>query len=241
MKPYAMPKSRARALYGIPTAPSRNRALELCHDGDPLLLDCTWSGESRTIGTSRLISASTAEANLRQVDYGKPLPFKPGSFELVLLHKTLDDLKFASRGHQKGFNPGELVAQIADLLVPGGVVAGCIGNASSPKRIKRWLARGHLGQTRNTPPFLTIRGCRQLLQMAGFTDIRLFSLLPDWESPLKLVEIEPAVSRFGFRQEFEGRRDQMPAPSYWLRRMVAGLGLYPYFEESVFFWAYKPC
>lgn len=224
-----------------PTAPKRNRALELCCQRDSLLLDCSWSGESRTVCTAGSENVPEIHPSLRQVDYGKPLPFEPGSFELILLHKTLDDLRFASLRQRKEFNAGQFVTQLAGLLVPGGVVAGCVGNAGSPKRIKRMLALQGAGAVADTQPFLTMRGSQRLLQMSGFVDIRLFSLLPDCDDPLKLVEFTPAVSRFGFRQEFEARRDQMSALSYWLRRCVAGLGLYPYFEESIFFWAYKPC
>jgi hypothetical protein len=241
MKPYALPRSRARALYGIPTAPKRNRVLELCCQRDPLLLDFSWPGESSMVCTASSESAPTVPANVCKLDYGKPLPFEPSSFELVVLHKTLDDLRFTSRGQSKEFNPGEFLAQLAGLLVPGGLVAGCVGNAGSLKRAKRLLTLSGSDSTADTVPFLTMRSCRSLLQKSGFVDIRLFSLLPDRDDPLKLVEFTPAVSRFGFRQEFESRRDQMPASSYWIRRLVAGLGLYPYFEESIFFWAYKPC
>jgi SAM-dependent methyltransferase len=244
MKPYALPTSRARALYGIPTAPKRNRALELCCRRDPLLLGCSWPGESHTVckaGPGNAPDARATHATVRHVDYAMPLPFEPGSFELIVLHRTLDDLRLASRRQREEFDAGKFLSQLAGLLVPGGVVAGCVGNAGSPKRIKRMLAQRGIDAATGSPPFLTMRSCGRLLQMSGFADIRLFSLLPDCDDPLKLIELTPTVSRFGFRQEFEGRRDQMPALSYWMRRFVAGLGLYPYFEESIFFWAYKPC
>jgi SAM-dependent methyltransferase len=241
MKPYESPVSRARALYRIPTAPQRNRVLELCCARAPLLLDCAWPGESRTV--CLLDSTATRHTNkdLCRADYRRALPFAPGSFDLVVLHKTLDDLKFTARQERTDFDVRQFCAQLADLLTPGGVIAGCISNAGSPKRFARSLSTRRGATAANAYAFLTMRACRKLLQTTGFMDVRLFTVLPDWQSPLRLVDSEATVARFAFRYELEARRQRMSALDYFARRLIAELGLYSCLEESAFFLAYKPC
>jgi SAM-dependent methyltransferase len=238
MKPYELPISRARALYAIPTAPPPNRALELCCAREPLFLEVAWRGESCTVCALDSATPAGAHKNLKHADYRQPLPFAPGSFDLVVMHKTLDDLALAARRAGTQFDALRFVTGIGDLLAPGGVLAGCAGNRSSPKRLARKARDAQAAS--DSPALLTLGACRKLLQNAGFTDVRLFSLLPNWQSPLRLVEAQHAIAKIAFRHELESRRQHVSALNFWVRRLAVELGLYPYLEESIFFWGYKP-
>lgn len=221
---YESPIGRARALYELPTAPQRGRLLELCCAREALF-DKNWRGEdaqvhhlvpSRCVGSPQIA-----------------LPFAPESFDLVVLHKTLDDLAVSAGKLGSRFEPAAFLADVARLLTPGGVIAGCIGNRSSPKLLARRL-RGTLAE-HDSPAFLTVSKCRRLLQSTGWSDVRVFSLLPNWQTPLRLIEADSPVARIAFRRELESRRWQLSAWSYWSRRLIVDLALYPYLEESIFF------
>ena len=87
MTPYATPADRARALYRLPTAPRRNRTLEICQAHPPLLAGGRWPGEGHVscvvdaAPTAALpVAAGSTLASLRS---GAQLPFGRQSFDLV--------------------------------------------------------------------------------------------------------------------------------------------------------------
>lgn len=223
MKPYTSAADRARELYLLPTAPAPQRVLELCCGREPLFSATTWPGASHTL--CKIDKHTRAAA----------LPFAGESFDLVILHKALDDLADAQRWVGDALDAHDLLRSLAALLVPGGAVAGCVGNKTSPLR---WL---HPREPGDSPPYLSLGGCRRLLASAGFTGIRLFNLLPDWQSPLRLIEHNAAVSRVAFRREFQDAWHTRGGPHQWARSAALACGLVPHLETTVFFWGCKPC
>jgi SAM-dependent methyltransferase len=242
MTPYASPIDRAKALYRIPTAPARNRTLEVCCASGPLVLAGPWRGEGHaccTIGaTAEGPDVSVAASSLHCADLVDPLPFESQSFDLVVLHRTLDDLAATSPGDTPR---GEhFLAQVAGLLAPGGVVAGCLQNRDNLLLIARRAAR-KLGVA---PPALhaaySVRDLKRMLERAGLVDIRVFSLLPNCESPLRLIDIDPRVSRLMFRHELNAGRGHLVP--FIAKRLALELGLYRRLvTRAFFFWAYKRC
>jgi SAM-dependent methyltransferase len=243
MAPYASPIDRARALYRIPTAPARNRTLELCCHREPVVLARPWRGSEHaclTIGAPALTGSAAFEGacRFRQADPSAPLPFASQSFDLIVLHRVLDDLAASS---QRGmFDAQKLLMQLAKVLVPGGVVAGCLQNRHGLASIIG-RARRRLGMT--TPleaAAYSSRGLGDVLQRAGFIDVRIFSVLPSSDSPLRLVDSDPRISRLMFRHEVNAGRSQFLP--FLMRRLAVELGLYRgVLTRSLFFWAYKPC
>ena len=242
MTPYASPIDRVKALYRIPTAPARNRTLEVCCAGGPLVLAGPWRGEGHaccTIGaTAEGPDVSVAASGLHCADLGDSLPFESQSFDLVVLHRTLDDLAATSPGDTAR---GEhFLAQVAGLLAPGGVVAGCLQNRDRLLLIAR-RAASKLGVA---PPArraaYSVRDLKRMLERAGLVDIRVFSLLPNCESPLRLIDIDPKVSRLMFRHELNAGRGQLLP--FVAKRLAVELGLYRRLvTRAFFFWAYKRC
>ena len=247
-KPHERPISRARTMYRIPTAPGNNRTLELHHTREPILAGFNWPGEGAVSHRLAIGRESTAgprpdgAGDLHHSDYRAHLPYSDGSFDLVILHRTLDDLASSALQHGMAFAADPLLAQVARVLAPGGLVAGCVDNRTSLKFLTRRALR--LVRGAGLPPpssHFTLHGVRQLLRAAAFTDIRLFTLLANCDEPLKLVDVDPRLSRIAFRHELQIARPSWSLAGYVARRLAVELGLYPYLEESFCFWGYKPC
>ena len=241
MTPYATAAERVRALYRIPTAPLRNRTLEICAGRDPLLANWRWPGEGHVccvVGASALPDG--AGTTLIATGLDAPVPFAAQSFDLVILHRTLDDL--AAAAGRNRFDAQSFLTQVAGVLTPGGLVAGCVQNRASLPGIAHWAAQAlRMRASGGTSFRFSLQGLRGMLSRASLADIRTFRLLPDGDAPLKLVDVDPTVTRFAFRRELDARRRHLSSMAFSARRLAVEVGLYRYLEPSIFFWAYKPC
>ena len=244
MTPYATAADRARALYRIPTAPRRNRTLEICHGRDPLLWHGPWPGEGHV---ACMIGAATPRAAGNGIGsvstaLGAALPVAPHSFDLVILHRTLDDLSELSSAAPKRFDAQDFLLQVAGALAPGGLVAGCVQNRASLPGIVRTAQRAWgIGAAKAAEFHFSPRGLRRMLASAALAEIRIFSLLPHCDAPLKLIDSDATVSRLAFRRELDARRRHLGRAAFALRRLAVELGGYRHLEPSLFFWAYKTC
>ena len=246
-KRYRSSLSRARALYRIPTVLTGGRTLEILHRRSPLMAAAGFETQtvSFNVGVHPLSGSpedSGTDLDRPHVDYSAPLPFDEISFDRVLVHRTLDDLAEASRERNISFNVQGFLGQIARVLVPGGMIAGCIDNRiglkSSVRRVKRQFnsfadpaTSGHFSPS----------GLRNALEAADFVDIHLFVLLPNCDEPLRLVDTDPRISKALFRHELLAARQLWSPFGYCVRRVAVELGIYSKFEESIFFWAHKRC
>ena len=248
-KRYEAAVDRARLLYRIPAAPSGKRILELYHSSEPLLRDFDWPGTSQTfcrigqeVEAGSGESPGTVEHAVAQPDFRKPLPFGRASFDLVVVHRTLDELASSNIRQGREFDTQPFFKNVLDVLVPGGLVAGCADNRFSLKSLRSQLERlKNRARQTSSPGQFTLGSLHKALTVAGFADARLFTLLPNGSAPFKLIDTEPAISRAAFRHELQIARQLTSTPGYLLRRLAVELGLYRQLEESIFFWAYKPC
>ena len=248
-KGYETAADRVRLLYRIPKSPNGNRVLELYHTGKPLLSDCLWLGTSKTFCQLGLGGKATTRGNTGgeeqasvHGDIGVALPFVSQVFDIVIAHHILDDLATLSMNDGKKFRACLFFKNILTVLAAGGLVVGCVDNRWSVKSLKHRFSLLNDCHRPNPPPrHFTLRGLRKALSEAGFVDIRLFSLLPNCSSPFKLIDTEPRISRAAFRHELETVRNLTSASGYVIRRIAVELGLSRHLEESIFFWAYKPC
>jgi SAM-dependent methyltransferase len=227
MKPYEPDAARVRALYRLAMRPGRCRVLELCF-GAPPALDESTNGDADIVRCElRGARRTTPIVGCTVVaDYRKPLPFVAGAFDLVVLHGTIDRLADADAALQGRRALAAFAGAIAQTLVPGGVIAGCVGN--------RTIDRRSTGAAR-----LSIASCRALLERAGFEPIAMFNVLPRLESPLRLVSTDAALSRIAFRRELDGMRASLGAASYAARRAIVELGLSRFLERSLMFQAVR--
>ena len=247
LKRYEFALDRARFLYRIPTAPNSNRTLELYAAAAPLLGPGDWPGIDRTlcrVGAhkppySRDELPST-DGGLTHFDCRTPLPFTTQSFDMVILHRVLDDLSASPEGGSREFNPALFLKNVATVLVSGGIVAGCVNNRWSLKalahRLKHLTSPAH---DRLPTRSFTLRSLNKALTSAGFSDVRLFTLLPNCSDPSKLIDTDPVVSRIAFRNELKTTHQASFSPGYLARRAVVELGMNRLLEDSIFFWASK--
>ena len=241
---YATAANRARALYRIPTAPNAGKTLELFHASEPLT-----HGQTLAQGGAAVCQLGIEALPVKRTGntaayacFDEALPFPDLSFDRVILHRTLDELSCASRQRRVDFDPTGLFRQVARVLVPGGLVAGCIGNRSKLKSAIRWLGQpGNRASAAGPAAQLGVRRLRDALSDAGFQNMRLFTVLPDCDAPLKLVDTDRATSRAAFRHELQIARHAWSRSGYLARRVAVELGLYAQLEEAFFFWAYRPC
>lgn len=247
IKRYEAAADRARFLYRIPTAPNSNRTLELYHAGEPLLGDGDWPGIDKTlcrIGPDKLIGSpedsSRANRSLTHLDFRRPLPFADQSFDLVILHRILDDLAALPKGESHKFDPALFLENVSAVLAPDGIVAGCVNNRWSLKALTHKLKQ-LATPARDTRPLslFTLRNLNKALSVAGYSDIRLFTLLPNCSAPSKLIDTDPVVSRMAFRNELKITHQVSLTPGYLVRRAMVELGMNRLLEDSIFFWASK--
>jgi SAM-dependent methyltransferase len=248
MKPFESDAGRTRMLYRLPTAPPRGRTLEIRVRGQGPVLDDAWPGESRLscvlTGSSERAQESEAGGHPVRVllsHFAAPLPLPAGSVDRIVLHGTLDALHELARREGRRFRAAEFLRAATDLLVPGGLVAGCVRNRHDPRHVWKHLLARSTRRADGVRSHYSYGSCRALLAGAGLEAIRLHTLVPDADSPVKLVELDPQVSRFVFGHELEARRNRLGIIDYWLRRAVLAAGLYPRMEPSMFFWGYRPC
>jgi SAM-dependent methyltransferase len=250
MNRYAAAADRARLLYRFPTAPNGGRTLELYHAGKPLLSGGDWPGAAPSycrigieLENSGHESAIGTEDGHRFAGIDIARRYAPASFDLVVLHRTLDELASVDASDGKSFEPSVLLKNILTVMAPGGVLAGCVNNRWAINSLMRQIRGPATGGIRaQSPGIFSLRSLRTLLTVSGYSDIRLFTLLPDSSAPFKLIDTDPAISRAAFRHELQIMRRYMRlGPSYFLRRAAVELGLNRHVEQSIFFWAVKTC
>lgn len=250
MNRYAAAADRARLLYRFPPTPNGRRTLELYCSSKPILSDGDWPGATVSfcrvgpeIGSSGNEAAIRAENGHQWSGIDTALPYEAASFDLVILHTTLDDLGSLGLPGGQAFEPSTLLNNILRVMAPGGVLAGCVNNRWAIKSLlQRIRGAATSGARAQSPGRFSLRSLRSLLATSGYSDIHLFTLLPDSAAPFKLIDTDPAISRAAFRHELQiMRRHMRLGPSYFLRWAAVELGLNRHVEKSNFFWAVKPC
>jgi len=227
-------------MFGISMPPYGSRVLELAMS--PGLLDPEQNrSELRVTCLLRPMLKSALQPGTDGwtciTDFRKELPFGDRSFDLVLMHGTLDLLvdDEACRASPRELN--ELAQRIYRVLTPGGAFTGSVANRTSRSR---WPYLRRTTDPHRASATFSIGSCRKFLARAGFQDIVIFNVLPSADSPIRLLNSERRLSRIGFRRELEVIRGSITWPHYLARRVLVELSLNRYFEESIFFWAYRP-
>ena len=208
MKPYEPDIARVRALYRLQTAPAPNRVLELYVGAPRVLASGAWPGSTATLATL--------------ADPQAKLPFAPESFDVVVLHRTLEPL-LADPAFRAPDALPNLFARILAVLARNGIVAGCLH-----RRASREAAR------------ITYRGLGAALARAGFERISTYSVLPTGDAPTRLVDTRTPLSRIGFRRELDTLRASLRWPGYVARRAVVELALNRHVEPWLAFYGRRP-
>ncbi len=248
MKLYEAAADRARLLYRIPTVPNGKRTLELYHSEAPLLSERDGPVNATTlcrIGLGHRPETEQSPSNSATtalLDVGKPMPFADQAFDLVILHRTLDELASLPKSTWRKFDASLLFKSLHPVVAAGGVVSGCVSNRWSLKSMgTRLRPFANPAQGDQPPGHFTLRSLRKALLTAGFSDIQLFTLLPQCAAPSKLIDADPDISRTAFRHEFNIARHRPFTLGYFARIAMVELGLNRHLERAYFFWAIKSC
>jgi len=247
MRPFEEDRGRVRALYRIPNRPPTARVLELTVPSEPSP-GSRWNDHVVVMGVlgvpspvghdyhdrvaGRVICLSPSELEL---------PFRPASVGMVILHRTLDHLVGRARQTHRPFEPAAFLIRLTSLLREGGLLAGCVENRRSLRRLfgrlnaSRLRAHDHAA----LPATFTERSCRSLLRQTGLARVEVLSLSPSSQSPSRLRgatlrsliatarhELLPGGFRFG----------DLPSD---LRGFARESLVARFFSEAFFFWGYK--
>jgi SAM-dependent methyltransferase len=222
--------ARIRVLYRIPAVPARGRVLELVVTGESILRGRNWASEHVVVDVSGPEGAGG-------------LPFPDGSFDVVVVHRTLDRMSALARRNGRKFVVGDFLSQSARLLCDDGLVIGCVENRLGLDRVlrgvKRLFDRAVDDATVAGP--LSVLACHRALAAAGFKEIRLFNMLPDSDAPRRVMSIETSWSRSECKRQVEGMRGLVGPSSYAMWRILAELGVSQYLGTATFFWGRKAC
>lgn len=247
---------RISFLYRFSTAAAKGRVLEINANVnvEPVLRGRNWA-DSTVVNLLPPHSGSSNESDLAVpskrrlcciASYGKELPFGDGSFDAIVMHGTLDQLMALSRREGREFDIGGFLSRASRLLKVGGTVAGCVENRHSLEEFFRSAER-LLGRRDSTirsarlRPTFSVNSCHAALAAAGFRDIRLFSVVPNSQSPSKLLSIEKAWSRRASKRHVQALRPLLSRSAYMVWRLLAEFGVSQYLGRAIFFSGRKEC
>lgn len=247
IKPYESPEARLRKIYQIPTPPGNAAALELYLSERGMVMDEHWPAE--LIVSCRLTPVVSRPWDMAggrtrpyacEASYREPLPFANNTFDVVILHHTLDELASLFLMRSSLLVAKDWLTQIASIIRPGGLVVGCGLNKTNPRS---WILREKRTSTTYSEKFraLGVMSCGKVLTSAGFCDVQVFSLLPNAKDPRSIVSVEAGASKRAFAHELESTRESLDLPGYLARKTLVALSLNRFLEDTFFFWAYKPC
>ena len=246
LRPYESASARLRAVYQLPVAVDGAAVLELHLRDHGRVVDGEW--RARQVVSCRLVGGGcgspianplTSRMQTCQASYNEPLPFAAASFNLVILHHTLDDLATAFPQRRPRQVAAEWLGRIAPILAPGGVVAGCGRNGSIPHCWSWW--RGGTTSGFSEVAALGVHSCQSVLLGAGFRDVQVSNLWPDPQAPSSIAAVETEASRRAFRYALESSRASLSRSGYLVRRVVVELTLNRFLEQHLFYWGYRRC
>jgi len=172
-------------------------------------------------------------------------PFDEASFDLVVVNGVLEWVPEAAPGTPPGRVQLEFLREARRILRPGGAIGIGIENRLFLGNLKGYGPHGE-------PPFAVLMprrladlytrrrrglpyrtwiyswwGYRSLLRKAGFHDVRVMAVLPDYHTPRRVVPVsDSAAAREGFHVTRASRRLALKA--------LAGAGVLGYLTHSFY-------
>jgi len=217
--------------------------LELCFGAPSIFAGFIWPGElgvtcvlqGESLDKSHELLANTEHPRCI-ADYRKPLPFAARSFDIVILHETIDRLINADHEMKDADVMLRFISRIREILADGGVLAGCFANRTGISRWGNVLRTQYAESNASKQGAFTVGSCRELLGRSGFSRVQTYNVVPDAMSPSRLINTDADLSRLGFRRELEAARPSLSLLGYLARRTLVELALNRYLEDSIMFW-----
>lgn len=213
---YQSAAARVALIYQMATIPGSPRTLLLTVPGSqPLGLE-GWDGP---------VTCDFVGYDPRRLER-----YAAESFERVALHRALD--RFVAFPGRRRSREGQasVLAEVQRILVPGGVVTGCVSNLVHPNEPIQGTVFGHTGAS-----------CERMLGRAGFQRIRVSIALPSGDAPQNLVSVDRRAASHYFRLQLGRSGEQLSVPSRTGRRLLVEAGLTRNLQGSLVFFGRRPC
>jgi hypothetical protein len=215
-RPYESDRARIAAVYGLPSRVAAPRVLELRAHEDH---------------DARLFRAS----QVARVNADGRLATAPdGSFDLVVLHRTLDRLFGSQHPRQAHRHAMTLLESAASLLGPAGAVVGSVGNPHAG-----WHPGFRGRSTADGNAWLGARRCEDMLAQASLERAEIFGVHPSADAPLTILSLQSQSYRQHALRELRRRGAGLGRGAYALRALWHATGLGRYLHRDLMFWAFR--
>jgi SAM-dependent methyltransferase len=216
--PYEDGAERRRLLYRMMMPPTAARAL------------CIGGGSAtELLGTPRLADGMAWRPQAWSEGWAQDLA--PTSFDFIALQAADPVLETGATGPMRG--PAAVLAELALLLRPGGVLVGDLPNAHA---LRVLFAPG-----RRAASALSVSACARLLVAAGLEAVECYFVEPHIAAPRALVPSAPAAARAHFLRALRRTRDNYSPLGYAARVAATALGAGGTMQPHLFFRARRPC
>ncbi len=199
-------------------------------------------------GTTSAGPPPTPEVPGQGADTPMPPEIPASAFDLVVLHGALDRAPNPA-AVEAGLGRSELLTTAYRALRPGGMIAVSGFNLLHPRFMRalvaRWLARcfrtsgASEERASDLRSPLTYWGYVRSLRRAGYRNVQVFNVIPDYLHPQHVVSARREASAAYFRNVIEVRRANLSYPRYLFRLLLLHLNAFPYVERCYLIVAQK--
>ncbi len=220
---------RVRALYRLPVTTPLDRILEV----QATRLRPVDSEDEAQTARLRPTALFGGEATIWDARAPVGALSRPGGYQLLVLHRTLDVLAHDAEQAGDHFSAHDFIGRLSGALAPRGWIAGCVANRLS---LATMLGRD---RRRDSTATFSMRTCRRVLERAGLTDIEVFGVFPDAMAPTALLSPDAKAFKDFSLRELDSRRQSLSGRAYFARRAFLGTAVGRWLSADIFFWGRK--
>jgi hypothetical protein len=213
---YQSTAARISLVYRLATLPAARRTLLLTVPGRELPVVEGWDGE--------------VTLDYLGQDVSRLARYADQSFDRVVLHWSLDQFVASPPRRRRLAARRGVLRHVWRILVPRGVIAGCVPNLVTTSGRAGGALFGSSG-----------RRWQSLLEAEGFERVRTLIELPSGDAPQVLVGIDRVPSQHYFLLDLERSKNKLPPASRLLRRVLALTGVTRHLQGSIVFSGRRPC
>jgi hypothetical protein len=215
-RPYECDRARTAAVYGLPSQVAEPRVLEIRSPDDH---------DVRLFRGSRIA---------RVTNDGRPAAEIEGTFDLVVLHRTLDRVFGAQDQEHAHRNSTALLKWAASLLSPAGALVGAVSN-----RYAGWHPRFWRRSTTGGNAWFGAQRCEEMLMAASLERAEVFGIHPSADAPLTILSLQSQSYRQHALRELRRHAAAFGRAGYALRAIWHASGLGRHLHRDLMFWAFR--
>ena len=215
-RPYESDRARMAAVYSLPVRVPEPRVLEIrsLSDAEPRLF------------RSSDIARVTAD--------GLPPHTPAESYDLIVMHRTLDRLSDNQDRGRAYESCSSLLQWAATLLSPLGALAGAVSN-----RLAGWHPACWGRGTSRDGAWLAAQNCEQLLSATPLTNAEVFGIHPTADAPLTILSLHSRTYRGHALREMRRHAAGFSRTGYAARMLWHATGCGRHLHRDLMFWAFR--